>query len=273
MKYWIEVEPNVKVFAEDINPDGQETILFLHGWPLSHDVFEYQYDALPYKNIRCIGLDTRGFGQSDRPALGYDYDRLAEDLHQSIESLGLENVTLAAHSMSGAAAIRYMANYNQDHVKNLVLIGAAAPSLVRRKNFNFGVSRDFIDTLIQETRNNRPQMLHNFAQTCFYKFSSETFTDWLVYLGYQAAGHSTIQCAITFRNETLFKDLQRITVPTLIIHGVHDQVVPYPLALFLRQCIANSYIVPFEESGHLPFYEEQIKFNTVLTGFINQPVQ
>ena len=94
MQYYIKVESNIKIFVEDINPSGKKTILFIHGWPLSHKAYEYQFDVLPQMGYRCIGMDTRGFGDSDKPFSGYDYDRLAEDVRQVVESLKLQNFTL-----------------------------------------------------------------------------------------------------------------------------------------------------------------------------------
>lgn len=273
MDYWIEVENKVTVYVEDINPDGRETIVFLHGWPLNHDEFEYQYDVIPYENVRCIGIDMRGFGKSSRPISGYSYDSLADDLHQILEQLNLDNVTLVGHSIGGAVAIRYMARYNQTHVGRLVLVGAAAPSLIRRENFNFGSSKSTIDDLISETYRNRPQMLTSFSNTCFFQFVTDALTNWFLNLGLEAAGYSTLQTAITLRDEVLFDDLPKITVPTLIIHGVHDRVAPYSLAIILKQSIVNSTMIPFEESGHMTFYEEKAKFNRSLLDFINKPVQ
>ncbi len=273
MNYWVQVDDEVSLYVEDINPNAKETILFVHGWPFSHNAFEYQYNDLPYHNIRCIGFDTRGFGQSSRPMSGYTYDCLADDLHQVITSLGLENITLAGHSMGAAIAIRYMSRYNQEHVKNLVLISAAAPSLSRQKNFNYGISKSTINDLIKEASMNRPQMISNFLETCFFQYTTNAITNWFSYLAYEAAGYATLHCAITFRDEVLFQDLSKINIPTLIIHGVHDKIALYSLAVFLRQSLTCATMIPFEESGHLPFFEEKFKFNKSLLDFINKPVQ
>lgn len=273
MNYWIQVEDNVSIYVEDINPEAKETVLFVHGWPLSHNVFEYQYNELPYHNIRCIGMDTRGFGMSSRPITGYTYDNLANDLHQVISNLGLKNITLAGHSMGAATAIRYMAKYNQQHVKNLVLIDAAAPSLTRRENFNFGICQSTVNDLIKDASTNRPLMVSNFLQTGLFKPAPLPTSNWFASLAYPAAGYATIQCAFTFRDEVLFRDLEKITVPTLIAHGVHDKIALYSLAVFLRQTIVNSTMIAFEESGHFPFFEEKAKFNKSLLDFINKPTQ
>ncbi|EPZ8711115.1 TPA: alpha/beta fold hydrolase, partial [Clostridium botulinum] len=80
MGYYIRVEPNVKIYVEDLNPEGNKTIVFLHGWPGSHNLFEYQFNQLPKMGYRCVGIDTRGFGNSDKPWSGYGYDRLSDDV-------------------------------------------------------------------------------------------------------------------------------------------------------------------------------------------------
>ncbi|SHI14257.1 alpha/beta hydrolase fold [Clostridium magnum DSM 2767] len=75
MGYYVKVETNVKIYVEDLNPEGKETILFLHGWPGGHKSFEYQFDQLPKMGYQCIGIDQRGFGESDKPFTGYSYDQ------------------------------------------------------------------------------------------------------------------------------------------------------------------------------------------------------
>jgi len=81
MGYYVKVEENVKLYVEDLNPTGCETIVFLHGWPADYTMFEYQFAYLIQKGFRCVGIDQRGFGRSDKPADGYDYNRLADDVY------------------------------------------------------------------------------------------------------------------------------------------------------------------------------------------------
>ena len=122
MEYYIKVEPDVKIYVEDINPGGEKTILFIHGWPLSHKAYEYQFDKLPKMGYRCIGMDTRGFGNSDKPWRGYSYNRLADDVRGVVETLKLKDFTLGGHSMGGATAIRYMARHKGYGVSRLALL-------------------------------------------------------------------------------------------------------------------------------------------------------
>ena len=102
MGFYINVEPDVKIYVEDLNPTGSKTILFVHGWPGNHNLFEYQFEQLPKMGYRCIGIDYRGFGLSDRPWTGYNYDRLADDLRIVINAMQLSNITLCGNSTGGA---------------------------------------------------------------------------------------------------------------------------------------------------------------------------
>ncbi|MDF2595867.1 MAG: alpha/beta superfamily hydrolase [Clostridia bacterium] len=268
MGYYIEVEPDVKIFVEDVNPEGNKTILFIHGWPLSHNAYEYQFNELPKLGYRCIGMDTRGFGESDKPWSGYSYDRLSDDVRCVVEALKLKNFTLCGHSMGGATVIRYMARHNGYEVCKLALFGAAAPSLTRRPDFPYGLPKEDVTKLIQETYNDRPKMLRDFGDMFLFQYATEPLKDWFFQLGLEASGWATAACAITFRDESLFADLEKINVPTLIIHGIHDKVCLFPLAIAMKQGIRDSKLVPFEYSGHGTFYDERDKFNEELSKFI-----
>lgn len=270
MGYYIKVEENVNIYVEDINPEGKETILFLHGWPGNHELFEYQFDQLPKMGYRCIGIDMRGFGKSDKPYTGYDYDRLSDDVRAVVHAFRLNNFTLAGHSTGGAIAIRYMARYREYGVSKLALFDAAAPSLIQRPNFPYGVPRKVIDDIIQGTYTDRPKMLRDFGNIFFFQNITESFSDWFFQLGLQAAGWATAAIANTWINEVLFSDLEKINVPTLIIHGIHDKVVPFALAEVQKRGIKNSKLIPFKYSGHATFYDQRDEFNEELMKFIEE---
>jgi non-heme chloroperoxidase len=268
MGYYVMVEPNVKYYVEDLNPEGKKTILFLHGWPGSHKLFEYQFDVLPKLGYRCIGIDTRGFGDSDRPFCGYDYDRLADDVKSVVDELNLCNFTLLGHSTGGSIACRYMGRHKGYGVSKLILVAAAAPSLIKLPNFPYGTDREVVDQLIEGTYKDRPQMLRGFGDIFFFQHTSQAFSDWFFQLGLQAAGWATAAIAESWLREVFFNDLNAIRVPTLITHGIHDQVVPFALGEVQNQYIKNSKLIPFDFSGHGLFYDEKDKFNDVVTCFI-----
>lgn len=271
MGYYIRVEKDVKIYVEDLNPEGHETILFIHGWPANHKMFEYQFSELSSRGYRCIGVDTRGFGKSDKPLEGYSYDRLADDIRCIIDALELQDITLAGHSTGGAIAIRYMARHNGYGVSKLALFAAAAPSLIKRPNFPYGLQREDVLKLIQETYKDRPSMLLGFGDMFFFQHVTKPFSDWFFQLGLEAAGWSTAAIAKTWLDETrLFSDLAEILVPTLILHGIHDKVVHFELGEVQNQGIKNSKLIPFRYSGHGLFYDEREKFNKDLIEFIEE---
>lgn len=268
--YYVKVEPDVRIYVEDVNPGGGKPILFIHGWPANHKMFEYQFNQLPKMGYRCIGMDMRGFGNSDKPWKGYNYDRLADDVRSVVEAFKLQNFVLAGHSTGGAIAIRYMARHNGFGVSKLALFAAAAPSLIQRPYFPYGLTKEDVIKLIQQTYNDRPQMLQGFGNMFFFQHVSEPFSEWFFQLGLQAASWSTIAVANAWLVEELFYDLTKIHVPTLILHGIHDQVCLFPLAIAQNRGIKNSKLIPFENSGHGLFYDERDKFNKELAQFIEE---
>jgi non-heme chloroperoxidase len=257
--YFVQVEPGVKIYVEDANPESKKTILFIHGWPLSHKQFEYQFDVLPAMGYRCVGIDWRGFGNSDKPFSGYTYDRLADDLRVIVDALKLENFTLAGHSTGGAIAIRYMARYQGYGVSKLVLIDAAAPT---------GFTPETANSLLHQNANDRPNMLQGITDMFFFQYITGRFSDWFFQMGLQASGWSTAAVIKLLRDENVSNDLPKIFVPTLIIHGIHDKVIPFTQAIEVNKLIKGSQLVPFHYSGHGAFWEERDKFNQLVTQFI-----
>ena len=258
MGYFVTVDQGVNLYMEDLNPGGSKTIVFIHGWPLSHKQFEYQFNVLPARGYRCIGIDWRGFGNSDKPVNGYTYDRLADDIRVVISALQLENVTLVGHSTGGAIAIRYMSRYNGYGVSKLVLVDAAAPT---------GFTTETANKFLKDTLNDRPKMMQEVTDGFFFQYITPQFSDWFSQMGLQAAGWSTAAVVVLLRDETVHADLPKINAPTLIIHGIHDKVIPFQQAQELHRKIKNSQLVPFQYSGHGPFWEERDKFNQLLIQF------
>ena len=257
----------------NINVEDIETgtpIVFIHGWALNHNMFEYQFTELPKHGYRCIGIDLRGFGDSDKPWDGYNYDTMTDDVRAVFDTLNLDNATLVGFSMGGAIAVHYMSRHQGFGISKLVLIGAAAPCLTKRDDFPYGVDKTAVDELIRQTYEDRPSMLKNFSEVLFanpQKLSTE-FKIWNLGLGLTASAYAIIQCAIESRDADLRNDLASIKVPTLILHAVNDRVCPFDLAKALHEGINGSQFVQFDNAGHGIYYEEREKVNSELVSFI-----
>ena len=270
MHYHIEVEPGVKVFVEDVNPSGNKPVVFVHGWPVNGKMYEYQVNVLPNYGYRCITIDLRGFGHSDRPWTGYSYNRLSDDIRVIMESLNLQNATLVGHSMGGAISIRYMARHAGCRVSKLALLGAAAPSFTRRTDYPYGMTKENVDQLIRETYKDRPQVLADFGKLFFASKVTPSFMNWFQGLGLEAAGHSTIKTLVSLRDEDMRLDVQAIRVPTGIFHGVLDKICPFQFATILNSQIKGSELYRFENSGHGIFYDELELFNKSFLHFLSK---
>lgn len=258
MGEYVTVEPGVRLYVEDLNPGGGRTIVFIHGWPLSHKQFEYQFDVLPAMGFRVIGIDWRGFGNSDKPYGGYDYDRLADDIRAVFDRKQLRNVVLAGHSAGGAISIHYMARHNGYGVSKLVLIAAAAPT---------SFTPETAERYLAVNSGDRPNLMRHVADSFFFRYVTEPFREWFIGLGLQAAGWSTAAMIRLLRDANLSNDLAAIAVPTLIIHGIQDRVVPFAQAQEQHARIPQSRLVPFPYSGHAPFWEEREEFNRLVADF------
>ena len=208
---------------------------------------------------RCIGIDWRGFGNSDKPFDGYTLDRLAKDIRVVVETLQLQNIALVGHSTGGSIAIRYMTRYKGYGVSQLVLVDAAAPT---------GFTAETADRYLVQTLNDRPKMMQEVIDGFFFQYITGRFSDWFFQMGMEAAGWSTAAVIKLLKDVNLYNDLPKIEAPTLIIHGIHDKVIPFSQAKEMNQLIPNSQLVPFKYSGHGAFWEERDKFNRLLTQFI-----
>ena len=264
---YIKVATNVRLHITDAG-EGRPIVL-IPGWPLSDEMYEYQYNDLINKNFRVIGITLRGFGKSDKPYGAYDYNVHASDIKTVLKKLDIKDAVLGGFSMGGAIAIRYMAAYKGARVSKLVLAGAAAPVWTQRDDFPFNLPISSVDELIGLNNQDRPMLLANFAKIFSATQTSlnKGISGWLNGIGLSASSYATAQCLVALRDTDLRKDLSKIKVPTLIMHGEKDKICSFDLAGQMKAGIANSQLVAFENSGHSLFLEETQKFNAELIKF------
>lgn len=264
---YIEVEPNVRLHVTDAGVG--KAIVLLHGWPLSDEMFEYQYADLVNNNFRVIGITLRGFGKSDKPYGSYNYDVHAKDLKNILCKLQLTDVILGGFSMGGAIAIRYASTDEGAHVSKLALFGAAAPSWTQKEDYPYNIKAEEVDELIALCNKDRTQLLINFGKIFASSEAalSSGITDWLYTIGLSASSYATSQCLLALRDTDLRSDLVKIKIPTLIMHGKKDKICSFSMAEQMNTAIENSYLIEFEHSGHALFLEETTKFNDELVKF------
>jgi pimeloyl-ACP methyl ester carboxylesterase len=264
---YIEVETNVKLHISD-GGEGRPIVL-IHGWPLSDEMFEYQYNDLITKNFRVIGITLRGFGKSDKPFGKYNYDVHALDIKRILDILDINDAVLVGFSMGGAIAVRYVSVFNGAHVTKLVLAGAAVPIWTQRDDFPYNLNQSSVDDLIILNYLDRPKLLSNFAKIFSANPTSlnKGIGSWLNGIGLSASSYATAHCLVALRDTDLREDMAKIKMPTLILHGKKDKICTFALANQMKAGIVNSELVAFEESGHSLFLEETQKFNEELIKF------
>lgn len=249
-------------------------VVLIHGWPLSKEMWEYQVDDLVNAGFRVIGYDRRGFGMSDRPWFGYDYDTLTDDLRAVIEQLDLNDVTLVGFSMGGGEVARYFTRYRGERVSRAVLISSIVPYVLKADDNPDGVPADAIDGMLTGVKENRIDFLDSFGKE-FYgiHFLKHPVSDaTLQYYGAIAAMASpraTLECIKSFSYTDFRKDAPAINVPTLIIHGDADKIVPMACSSdqSTRLIPDNQYIV-YEGAPHGLFYTDKNRLSNHLVSFL-----
>ncbi len=219
----------IEIYYED-HGSGSPVVL-IHGWPLNGDAWEKQTAALLAVGHRVITYDRRGFGRSSKPGVGYNYDAFAADLDTLLSALDLTGVSLIGHSMGTGEITRYIGKYGINQIRKTVLIGTLGPYLVKASDNPDGVDPKVFDGLRAGIKADRPVTLMEFLKN-FYsvggadgKLVSERVIEanWTVAIGASPIG--TLACVDAWI-EDFRKDISRNDVPTMMIHGDDDRILP-----------------------------------------------
>lgn len=208
-----------------------QPVLFSHGWPLTIDAFEDQMLFLANQGYRTVGFDRRGHGRSGQPWDGHYIDQYADDLHEFIEFLDLNNIVLVGHSTGGAVVTRYLSKYGSTRVSKLVLLSAVTPLMIKREDHPEGVSQDVFDDMREQSLVNRADFYLKFSKK-FFGFDKllHKTSEGLCQSFYQQAMQGSIkaqyECIAAFSETDLREDLKMIGVPVLVLYGDQDEVVP-----------------------------------------------
>jgi len=219
----------LQLFYEDLGNDNP--IIFISGWPLSHQMWEYQLTPLRELGFRCVAYDRRGFGRSDASLNSYDYDVLADDLKNLIDELNVENVTLVGFSMGGGEVVRYCSKYNCEKVNKIILVSSVVPYMLQTEDNPAGVLLEEFQQFDEQIREDRPAFLSAFAKH-FYGVNfishpvSSGILEWTNALAFPASQKAMLSCMQSFSQTDFRNELASVKVPALIIHGDSDKTVP-----------------------------------------------
>ena len=230
---FVETKDGTKLHVKDTGT-GRPVVL-IHGWPLTGDMFEYQSLALLEAGYRVITYDRRGFGQSGHPMLGYDYDTFADDLAAVLDDLDVTGATLVGFSMGGGEVARYLSRHGAARIAKVALVSSVVPYLLKGDDNPDGVDQSVFEDMKAQIRKDRFAFLGTFANQ-FYGVGlvsspvSKELLEWTFILAVMASPKATINCVDAFGKTDFRPDLPAFTVPTLIIHGTADKVVPIDAA-------------------------------------------
>jgi non-heme chloroperoxidase len=228
----IRTEDDVDIFFKDWGPHDAQPLFFHHGWPLSADDWDTQLLFFLNEGYRVVAYDRRGHGRSSQVNDGHDMDHYAADVAAVAEHLNLRDAVHIGHSTGGGEATRYVARFGRNRVAKLVLISAVPPLMLKTRANPGGLPIEVFDDFRQQLAGNRAQAYLDFASGPFYGYNREgakasegVIRNWWrqAMMGAAKAHYDGIKA---FSETDFSEDLQTIEVPTLVMHGDDDQVVP-----------------------------------------------
>ncbi len=230
-------------------------VVFSHGWPLTGDAFEAQMLFLVQHGYRCIAHDRRGHGRSSQPSFGNEMDTYADDLAQLFEVLDLHGATMVGHSTGGGEVARFIGRHGTSRVARAVLIGAVPPLMLKTPANPGGAPMEVFDGIRAGSLANRSQLYLDFASGPFFgfnrpgaKFSQGTVNSF--WMQGMMGGHvNTYECIKAFSETDFTEDLKKIDVPTLIIHGDDDQIVPIGASAMMSSKLVKGAILKVYPGG------------------------
>lgn len=228
---YVTAADETEIYFKEWGPSNGRPVVLIHGWPLNADGFDDVAIALANAGFRAIAYDRRGFGRSDQPWDGYDYDTLADDLASVIKQCDAEDVALVGFSMGGGEIARFLSRHGSANVSKAVLIASVVPFMLRTSDNPAGVDQSVFDAMSADLNDDRAAFIQKFARG-FYGVGylkspvSDAVLDAFFQSAMMAGLHPTLACANSFATTDFRPDMASFTIPTLIIHGTADQTVP-----------------------------------------------
>ena len=233
---YIVTHDGVRLYYKDWGPKNGQVVTFSHGWPLSSDSWESQMLFLASQGYRVVAHDRRGHGRSSQPWDGNDMDHYADDLASVIETLKLKDVTLVGFSTGGGEVARYIGRHGTSRVKKAVLVSAVTPLMLKTESNPGGLPLAVFDGIRKASLQNRSQLYLDIASGPFYGYNrtnaqpSQGLIQSFWVQGMQGGHKNTYDSIAAFSATDFRPDLKRFNIPTLVIHGDDDQIVPIDAA-------------------------------------------
>jgi non-heme chloroperoxidase len=264
---------NTQIYYKDWG-SGQP-VVFSHGWPLNSDSWEAQMLFLASHGYRCIAHDRRGHGRSSQPWDGNDMDTYADDLARLVDTLDLKNAVLVGFSAGGGEVARYIGRHGSKRLAKAVLVSAVPPLMLKTAANPVGLAIDVFDGIRAGSLADRSKFYQELASGPFFGFNrpdakvSQGMIDWFWLQGMQAGHKNTLDCIKAFSETDFTEDLKKFDVPTLIVHGDDDQIVPIEAsALRSSKFVKNAKLVVYPGAPHGLTETHKEKLNTDLLTFL-----
>ncbi len=232
-------------------------VVFSHGWPLTADSWESQMLFLAEKGYRCIAHDRRGHGRSSQPWGGNEMNTYADDLAELMNHLDLQGATLIGFSTGGGEVARYVGRYGTSRLSKAALISAVPPLMLKTEANADGLPMEVFDGLRQASIANRSQLYRDLASGPFFGFNrpgataSAGMIEWFWWQGMLAGHKNAYDCIAAFSQTDFTEDLKKFDVPTLILHGDDDQIVPIQAAgLASAKLVRNATLKVYAGAPH-----------------------
>ncbi|MEV0248403.1 alpha/beta hydrolase [Nocardia sp. NPDC050712] len=248
-------------------------ILFVAGWSLHSDMWEYQLHYFLDRGYRCILVDRRGHGRSDRPSTGYDVDTRADDVAALIEHLDLRDLTLVAHSGGGGEVVRYLTRHGADRVERVVLLAPAVPFMMQTADNPVGVPLEALENTLRLLRSDRPKWFADRAQGYFATHLraavSQAMIDEEMRRCLSASPYATVVMQRELFHSDHRADVAALPVPTLFLHGRADQSIPIEISS--RQAVQltdRAVLKEYPDAGHGLYLTHAAEVNAEILAFI-----
>jgi non-heme chloroperoxidase len=253
---YVTAADDTELYVKEWGPADGRPVILIHGWPLNADSWDDITLGLANAGFRAIAYDRRGFGRSDQPWDGYDYDTLADDLASVIEQCDAEDAAIVGFSMGGGEVARYLSKHGTAGVSQAVLISSVVPYMLKTADNPDGVDQSVFDGMTEGMKDDRAAFMQNFAKgffgVGFLKAPvSDAVLDGFFQSAMMAGLHPTLGCAKAFATTDFRPDLAAFTIPTLIIHGTSDQTVPIaPSAREAAKGIPHAKLIEYDGAPH-----------------------